>query len=256
MIHMTPESEINGWRGIGARLLDLLYPPRCGLCETVLSGGRSLCSACANDLPRLREPFCESCGEVFPGRIDRSFSCPNCSDLQFAFDFARPAMMRDERALALIHRLKYRKEIHLAADLGRLAADAFTEDARLAPAIAGSWSLVPVPLHRSRLRKRHFNQAEEISRGLARAVGLPVVHALRRTRNTATQTLLSRKQRMDNLRGAFQITRAGKRLQSRCPAGVVLVDDVLTTGSTVHECARVLRQNGFQSVFVVTVMRG
>jgi ComF family protein len=250
-----PSIETNRWRGIGVRLLDLLYPPRCGLCEVGLSGGRSLCGECAEALPRLSEPFCESCGEVFPGQIERSFSCPNCSDLEFAFEFARPAMMRDEQTLGLIHRLKYRKEIHLAAELGRLAADAF-QDPRLAPAIDGSWPLVPVPLHRSRLRQRHFNQVAEISRALACETGLPLVHALRRTRNTATQTLLSRKQRMDNLRGAFEITRAGRRSLARCAAGAVVVDDVLTTGSTVHECARVLRRQGFRRVFVITVMRG
>jgi ComF family protein len=248
-------SETNLWPRLAVRLLDLLYPPRCGLCSLPLSHGSSLCGSCSNDLPRLREPFCESCGEVFPGRIDQQFTCPNCSDLKFAFDFARPAMMRDERTLGLIHRLKYLREIHLAAALGGLAAEAFC-DPRLVPALAQSWPLVPVPLHRGRLRKRHFNQAAEIGRGLAAETGLPIVHALKRTRDTTTQTMLSRRQRMDNLRGAFEITRAGRRLLENRPAGVVLVDDVLTTGSTVHECARVLRRHGFQCVCVVTVMRG
>jgi ComF family protein len=115
---------------------------------------------------------------------------------------------------------------------------------------------VPVPLHHSRLRHRHFNQAAEISLALSRVVGLPLLHALKRVRKTETQTLLSRKQRMENLRGAFEITRAGKKWLSNGSTGAVLVDDVLTTGSTVHECARTLRKAGFKSVFVVTVMRG
>lgn len=221
-----------------------------------LSHGRALCEECDADLPRLEEPFCKSCGEAFPGIIDSPFACPNCENLRFSFNFARPATVRDERTLDLIHRLKYSREIHLADELGRLASGAFADDPRLAPALAGKWPLIPVPLHRKRFRHRHFNQAAEISRALAIHTGLPVLHALRRTRETDTQTLLSRKQRMANLRGAFETTRCGHRWIAGSPHGAVLVDDVLTTGSTVHECAKTLRRAGFRRVFVVTVMRG
>ena len=236
-------------------MLDLLYPPECALCGANLTCGRALCEACDDDLPRLAEPFCQTCVEMFPGNIDGPFACPNCSDQLFAFEFARPAMVRDERTLDLIHRLKYAREIHLAAELGRIARESFA-DPRLAPAVAGKWPLVPVPLHRKRLRHRHFNQAEEIARALAKHSGAPVLHALRRTRQTETQTLLSRKQRMGNLRGAFELTRHGRRWIDAAPEGAVIIDDVLTTGSTVNECAKTLRRAGFRKIFVVTVMRG
>jgi predicted amidophosphoribosyltransferase len=115
---------------------------------------------------------------------------------------------------------------------------------------------VPVPLHRTRLQHRHFNQAEEISRVLSAHTGLPVIGALRRIRATEHQTALTRSQRLENLRGAFVITAAGRRRSGQSPAGAVLVDDVLTTGSTVDECAKILRRAGFQKVCAVTVMRG
>lgn len=253
---MRQVPELPHWKRLAARVLDLFYPPICEICGANLSHGRALCDACDADLPRLVEPFCKSCGEAFPGVIDGPFACPNCENLRFAFHFARPATVRDERTLGLIHRLKYSREIHLADELGRLAYGAFADDARLAPALDGKWPLIPVPLHRKRLRHRHFNQAAEISRALAMHTGLPVLHALRRMRDTDTQTLLSRKQRMANLRGAFEVTRRGHRWIAHSPRGAVLVDDVLTTGSTVHECARALRRAGFRRVFVVTVMRG
>ena len=243
------------WKGVAARFLDLVYPSACGVCGDSLTHGRALCGDCDADLPRLEEPFCQSCGEMFQGKIDGPFSCPNCSDLTFAFEFARPAMPRDDRTLDLIHRLKYGREIHLAGELGKLAADAFL-DPRLAAALDEAWPLVPVPLHRKRLRHRHFNQAEEISLALAKHTGLPVLRALRRSRQTETQTLLTRKQRMANLRGAFEITSAGLKRITDAAAGAVIIDDVLTTGSTVNECAKTLRSAGFQRVFVVTVMRG
>lgn len=236
-------------------MLDLLYPASCALCHAGLKDGRALCGDCGGDLPRLAAPFCKSCGEMFEGEIDGPFACPNCSHLKFAFEFARPAMVRDDHTLDLIHRLKYGREIHLAGELGRLASEAFA-DPRLAPALDGRWPLVPVPLHRKRLRERHFNQAAEIGRALSAHTGLPVLHALNRIRETETQTHLNRKQRLENLRGAFSITNHGHRWLESSTAGAVLIDDVLTTGSTVHECAGTLRRAGFCRIFVVTVMRG
>lgn len=164
-------------------------------------------------------------------------------------------MVRDERTLAMIHRLKYARELHLAEELGRLATGAFTDE-RLAKPLAEKWPLVPVPLHRRRFQERHFNQAEEIARVVSRLSGLPLLPALARVRPTEHQTILSRAERMQNLLDAFSVTAAGKRHLSEKRPGAVLVDDVLTTGSTVHECAKVLRRAGFRKVAVITVMRG
>ena len=255
----APVPEHAGWRkafvGLLEGMLDGLYPPSCAVCGVSLKHGRALCDACDRDLPRLAAPFCECCGEMFQGKIDGPFACPNCHELAYAFEFARPAMVRDERTLDLIHRLKYNRQIHLARELGRLARESFA-DPRLVPALEGSWPLVPVPLHRRRLQHRHFNQAWEIARVLGGHTGLPVLTALCRTRQTDTQTRLTRKQRMENLRGAFAITRQGRRWIESSPDGAVLIDDVLTTGSTVNECAKTLKHAGFQRIFVVTVMRG
>ena len=247
-----PSQVFKGWL---SRALDLLYPPLCAVCDEVLADGQALCDGCAADLPRLTEPFCQTCGESFLGQIDTAFTCPNCHKLKFSFEFARPATVRDARTLDMIHRLKYGRELHLASDLGRLAACSFS-DPRLAPALAAKWPLVPVPLHRKRFQHRHFNQAEEISRELSALTGLPTLKALQRTRETVHQTALTRSQRLENLRGAFAVTQPGRRRIEENPAGAVLVDDVLTTGSTVDECAKILRQAGFRRVVVVTVMRG
>jgi ComF family protein len=243
------------WRTLASRLLDVVYTPLCALCGEVLQDGRSLCEPCARDLPRLTAPFCATCAEPFHGQIDGAFECHNCRDLAFAFTFARPAMLRDERTRDLIHQLKYGRAIHLAGELGRLAADAFTDE-RLQPALAAGWPLVPVPLHRSRFQHRTFNQAAEIARGVAIHTGLPLLAALARCRRTETQALLGRKQRLQNLHGAFAVTPAGRRHLATSSAGVILIDDVLTTGSTVDACASTLRRAGFKTVLVVTVMRG
>ena len=188
----------------------------------------------------------------FDGQIDGPFDCPNCKEISFHFEFARAAMDRSAETLELIHRLKYGREIHLARELGILACAAFA-DRRLAIARDEKWPLVPVPLHWGRQRDRQFNQAEEIARVVEKESGLPMVRSLKRVRRTLTQTRLSRKQRMENLKGAFAIRKTPFRAKATVDhltdtPGVILVDDVFTTGSTVDECAKILRKAGARRV--------
>lgn len=246
---------ISNCQRVVSRLLDCIYPASCALCEASLTHGRALCDECAGRLPRLSPPFCMRCGEPFHGKIESAFACPNCEHLELDFHFARPALVRDDQALALVHRLKYQREIHLARELGGLAAESLADE-RFADALAERWPLVPVPLHRHRLRDRHFNQAEELARMIADISGLPIIHALRRVRSTGTQTALNRHQRLKNLKNAFALTRTGVRTAAVAVPGVILVDDVLTTGSTLSACASVLRDAGFRTVAAITLMRG
>lgn len=245
--------EARWWRRLVARALDLLYPPLCELCGCGLRDNRWLCGQCAAGLPRVREPFCEVCGEPFAGAISGAFTCPNCRGRRWAFDFARAALDGGSpTARGLVHALKYQRRIYLAGELALLMGETFN-DPRLARARAEGWVLVPIPLHRKRLRHRHFNQAAELARQLGRQLGMPVVPALRRIRATGSQTRLGRARRLANLRGAFALRRAACSLAGR---PVILVDDVLTTGATSHECARLLkRYAAVPRVAVVTLLR-
>jgi len=254
--HPDPGRGGSGRRGLWQKIGDLVYPGQCHRCGAALEAGRSLCESCADELPSLHEPFCAICGEEHEGQIGAAFECSNCRGQTFSFDFARPALPLHPELLEMIHGLKYARRIHLARELARLAARAFAEDPRLAPALEEGWPLVPVPLHHRRLIWRHFNQAGEIARSLSHHTGLPLCPALVRTRGTGFQAHLSRAERLKNLRGAFRLSRSGARLAAAQPPGAVLVDDVFTTGATTGECARVLRAAGVQKVVVVTVMRG
>jgi competence protein ComFC len=236
-------------------VLDFIYPPACELCHSPLRGGRHLCEPCRTGLPRIRAPFCDHCGEIFDGNISSSFVCPNCQSLRYSFRFARPVLDCSNQARELIHGLKYQKNLYLARELARLATEAFA-DPRLQPALQERWTLVPVPLHRAREQQRFYNQSHEIARHLGAFLQLPVVTALARIRATPTQTRLSRRQRLKNLQGAIQLTRQGKALDPKETPGIILIDDVFTTGATVQECAKILSQNQHENVVVVTVMRG
>ena len=230
---------------------DLLYPPACVGCETSLSHGEYLCGFCNEAVPRIEPPFCEKCSQHFEGEIPAGvpFTCRDCQAHDFAFGCAVSARRHVKLARDLVVRFKYERQYYLRQPLADWMAEAFREDARLhdpPPA-----ALVPVPLHPRRARERTFNQADVLARLLARRVGLPVWRALRRGRFTETQTALTRAERLANLRGAF--TPVGRRPVSG--AHLLLIDDVFTTGSTVDECARVLRRAGAASVRVLTATR-
>jgi competence protein ComFC len=227
---------------------DLLYPPGCVQCEAPLAAGQYLCDACAGQAERLQAPFCATCSEPFSGEIEGVFSCPNCRRRKFAFECAVSAFRGRGLVRDLILRFKYQHEYYLRRQLGAwLGAGLDDERIRRRPADA----IVPVPLHPRRQRERGFNQAAALCPFLSGRAGLPTWPALRRVRWTDTQTHLSRAQRLRNLRGAFAAV-------PRWPvagAHLLLVDDVFTTGSTVDECARVLRQAGAASVRVLTIAR-
>ena len=258
------EGLASGGRSLIDGALGLLYPRNCVGCETVLdSGGRRwFCEPCERKLHRIEPPYCSICGQHYEGHLPEGIRCANCSDLDLAFDFAIGAYRNEGLARDLVHQFKYERQHHLCAPLGRLLLDTF-EDSRLARNREnGDWVVVPVPLHPKRLRERQFNQAAELSRVFRRAareqeIVAEIIPGLRRTRYTRRQASLDRTGRLTNLRGAFSLSR-NPRVRARIEdASILLVDDVLTTGATANECARVLRQEGGAAkIVVITVVRG
>jgi ComF family protein len=178
--------------------------------------------------------------------------CANCRDN--APEFERAASFGEYRdgVRGLIHLLKYERVIPVARPLGGMLAQAIAE--LLADCRGSMPLLIPVPLHKSRRRSRGFNQSELIARSAARR--LPqrlelVCGALVRQRDTVSQVGLSREERIANVRGAFRVADAA-RVKSR---EIMLVDDVMTTGTTLSECARVLKHAGAERVWAATVAR-
>lgn len=233
----------------GEGLLSLLYPPHCAKCRADTASGVHLCAMCAEEARKVTAPFCRQCSQPFDGAIEGEFACSNCRDRAFHFDCAVAPYLSRGVVRDFIHRFKYDRDYYLRHPLANWMAEALDDERiRAQPFDA----IVPVPLHSARFRERDFNQAEVLGELLAKRAKRPLLHALKRIRYTTTQTKLDREQRMENLRNAFRVRHAPS-VQSR---HLILVDDVFTTGSTVDECARVLRQAGAASVRVVTVARG
>jgi competence protein ComFC len=233
---------------VGRMVLDVLYPPHCVVCRGPAPSGEVLCNACQAKAPRIAAPYCEVCSEPFSGKIEGAFICSRCGAHPFAFQCAVSTRRSRDSVRELIHQFKYGGKVPLQKQLGRWLAETL-EDPRLQ--MPRCDRLVPVPLHHARRRERGFNQARLLADELSRASGIPVDDCLKRTRYTATQTAFDRAARMENLRGAFHLR------QHRAVTGLhlLLIDDVLTTGSTVDECARVLMAAGAASVRVATVAR-
>ncbi|MEO7323274.1 MAG: ComF family protein [Dokdonella sp.] len=227
---------------ITTRALGFVLPPRCLLCGDLGADGRDLCAGCVADLA-LNSPCCPRC--ALPLQVPAPM-CGECLKRPPPFAAAWVPFCYGHPLDLLEARFKFRGD--LAA--GRVLADLMLERARF-DAPTPPAMLIPVPLHRTRLRERGYNQALELARPLARAMAIPLQHdVLERTKATPPQTGLDAKARRRNLRDAFSVA-AGAQL----PAHVALFDDVMTTGATLRECARVLKQAGVQRVDVWALAR-
>lgn len=227
-------------------LIAVLLAPACAACDTPLDAPSqgAVCAACWDAVLPLQPPVCETCGEPLPSwRVVsvESGRCARCRRKPGSIARSRSAGAYDGQLRAIVHALKYDGRRSLAERLAHLMR------ARGLEVIDGADLAVPVPLHRSRLRARGFNQAAD----LARHLGLPVIHALRRTRATPSQADLPASRRHANVRNAFT-PRRGCTVAGAC---VVLVDDVCTTGATLEACASVLKQAGAREVRALTAAR-
>ena len=235
-----------------ARLLDplqsLFFPSHCAGCGCAVSEGANLCVPCNAGIERIRPPRCEVCSQPYSGDVP-VFTCPNCQGEAFHFEYAISMVLSRGIVREMVHRLKYGKELWLGRVFAEWMCEGF-EDIRLR-----DWkpdALVPVPLHPRRLREREFNQAEILSHEVSRLCGIPVLLPLTRHRYTTTQTRLDRRGRRQNLRDAF----IPVKNRDVTNLNLLLVDDVLTTGSTLDACAAVLLESGAASVRALTAARG
>jgi ComF family protein len=221
-------------------LLDLVFPPACQVCRSNRSF--PLCAACHSAFRLVRPPLCQKCGKPLHGSSDLIFTCTSCRHRRLHFAAARAAGVYDGTLREAIHALKFKGRRPLAAPLGSLMAE------RIAVAgLPAAQVVIPVPLHHRRLRERGYNQSELLAAEVSHHLGLPVrSDVLVRRQATEAQSGLTLDVRRANVRGAFATVRslAGQR--------VLLVDDVLSTGFTVSECAKMLRQAGAVQVLVLT----
>ena len=230
---------------IGRSIVDFALPPRCPGCGLIIGDVGLFCPTCWGELGFAgANSGCHSCGQALAGT--EAEICAAChADPQPTLDRMRHAVPYGDISRHLVVKLKYGRKTALAGTLANYMAR------QLGELTAGAL-LVPVPLHRWRLWSRGFNQSALIARGLGRQSGHPVdVELLQRLRNTPPLKGMNPSQRLETVKGAFAL-RAGKDVRGQA---IILVDDVITTGSTARACAKLLKKHGAASVELIAWAR-
>ncbi|HEV7258173.1 MAG TPA: ComF family protein [Bosea sp. (in: a-proteobacteria)] len=228
--------------------IGIVYPPSCIACQAATGEAQALCPTCWGDIGFIERPYCERLGTPFAVDLGEGLVSPAAIADPPVFARARAVCRFDGTARELVHRLKYGDRTDLALTLGRMMTQSGREllpDADL---------VVPVPLHRTRLWTRRFNQAAALAQTVSRQSGLPYAPlALTRVKRTRQQVGLTRTQRAENLQGAFKVAPSARpQIEGR---RILLVDDVLTTGSTANAAARALLRAGASAVDILTFAR-
>ncbi|MDF0645014.1 MAG: ComF family protein [Nitrospira sp.] len=240
-----------GFLSLCRQAVRFIVPVDCLTCGARLQGDPvpEFCRHCWELIVPLKGPSCALCNQPFVSQAAVSFSpdhhCQDCLDYRPAFTRAWTLYPYLPPLREAICAFKYRGKVGLAKPLARLMIDALPSGLEVD-------LILPVPLHPSRLRSREFNQSLLLADQLARHLNLPVsIGGLTRVQATDPQTTLPRNMRLKNVRRAFSVPRphmvAGRR--------ILLIDDVFTTGATLHECAAVLSASGAQSVLALTLAR-
>lgn len=222
---------------MGEEILDLFYPKSCIECG---KPGKWICDECLKKVRFLSSGFCKKCGKP----LNKSTGlCPLCHDFQFSFTACRSAFVYEGAVASGIKALKYSKRIPFASYFAAFLYDILVHE---------DWNIdliTAVPLYKDRLAERGFNQSGKIAESLSKKVSIPYnSSALQKISDTKTQVGLGREERLENLKSAFvaePIFVIGKR--------ILLIDDVMTTGSTFNECSQTLLKAGASNVFCLSI---
>lgn len=230
------------------KIIEIFLPPRCIKCGAILAQD-GLCAECYNELNFISAPYCHKCGHPFETQnTGKKMLCATCSKKKKTpFRYNRSALCYDEASKNLILALKFMDKTENAKVLAKwlnIAGKDIWEE--------GVDILVPIPLHYTRLVKRKYNQSALLAKELSKLCHVPVDYtSVIKHKATKPQVAFSGKERIQNVKGVFSVKHQDKIKGKR----VVLIDDVMTTGSTLKECALAIKAAGAKSVDTLTVAR-
>ena len=229
------------------KILDFIYPPRCLVCGSWSVADGRLCDECRAGYETVEPPMCPICGRPFESS-GNGHECGSCAVKKPPYDILRSAAYYEGSLREAVLRFKFSGRTSLNKFLGEAVLSLY--DAEFSSSKVDA--IIPVPLHPARLRWRGYNQSLLLASYIGSRRNIRVdPRSLRRVKHTTPQVALTLKQRDLNVRGAFAVSRP----ESIEGAGVLLVDDVTTTGATLRECAKVLRKAKAANVYALTVAR-
>lgn len=230
------------------KIIELLFPNQCLNCSELIGTEGAFCNECWQKLQFITDPKCNICSHPFEFQVNDDLICAKCLGEKPSFDKAIAVFRYNHIIKKIIGDFKYRDTVYLAKKFAKILFNRSSKD------FVEIDLIVAVPLHVKRLRKRKFNQAMLLTKELSKISDKKFFYDfLLRIKNTEMQTGLRKKQREKNLRGAFTLN--GKYAQWVTGKRILLIDDVMTTGTTVENCARILKKAGANEVVVLTVAK-
>ena len=228
-------------------VLDIVLPNHCLACEEALTGEHFLCDFCRDQLSFIEGSRCEECGKPVGEYSAREQRCAECKRHPLQFSQASAPLRYSTVTRDLLLKLKFERKPLIASYFAVFLAEHFARLYWLAKVDL----IVPAPMHWFKHVARSYNQAALLASNMASQFGVPVSNSLKKTRHTQPQVRLARSDRLKNIAGSIEV----KKPDAVKDKTVLLVDDVMTTGTTCSECARVLYEAGAEEVFVLTVAR-
>lgn len=233
-------------------MLGLFFPKKCLSCQEALKEKGSLCASCLSKLRFIQTPWCDCCGTMFQATESLSHLCGSCILEKKPFQKGRSLLFYEGPTLNLIHRWKYQRDEAVGVFFKQFLKETLEIRCQDFDSLD---VIIPIPLSRARLKERLFNQSYQWAQEVGRSLKTPVAPlCLKRQDGFEThQAHLTRKERFERIRGAFIVDGSGQKkiLGKKC----LLVDDVITTGATMMEAARVLKKAGAAEVSFLTLAR-
>ncbi|MFT5703398.1 MAG: ComF family protein [Rickettsiales bacterium] len=229
------------------KLIKLIFPKNCLICNQIISGG-DFCAADWNNIRFLHNPACSICFEPFEFKIDDEMLCGACLQRRPEYFKLVAALGYNEESKSLITQFKYFDQTHLAKYFSKLMYGAAQE-------IMGDIDFIaPVPLHKIRIIKRKYNQSAMLAKNIG-SLGnkKTILDLLNRTKNNKPQASLNQKDRRKNVAGIFEVK--GKYFPQIKGKNILLIDDVITTGSTVESCANILKKAGAERIYILVIAK-
>ena len=230
------------------KILKVIFPPKCVLCDKIIEDEDSLCSDCWKKIKFIKEPFCNKCSTPFEFEVSDDDICLSCMKNKPLYIKSRSAVVYDSEVSKIIFKFKFYDKLHLKRFMGKCMCRASSD------IIDNIDILIPIPLHKKRLIYRKYNQSLLLANEIAKNSGKIVIHDfLYKIKYTVPQASLKQSERQTNLKNKFAINpKYLNDIEKYKNLGFAIVDDVITTGSTVNECIKILNKAGINKVYSIS----
>lgn len=227
--------------------IDILYPRRCPVCHNVIAPNQNLiCDSCRRKLGFVKEPVCKKCGK--PISDGEAEYCFDCSRHKLYFNEGRAVFIYDSNMKQSIYQFKYNNK----REYGKFYASEIIKSLQTDISRWKPDALVPIPIHKSKMKTRGFNQAYVLAKELGNYLQIPVRNdILIRNKKTSAQKQLTLDERQINLKNAFKIVQNDVKLNT-----IILIDDIYTTGSTINEAAKICKEAGIINIYFICIAIG